>query len=358
MQRQHTSLLVNGRLVSDPSWRSSLRFHIVWKRVFLVLLSTLLLTGTNPVNQDGVSKLFKRTNGTESFRKNKFILGREKRFFDRRITNYGLFALEESFDSMILHGLLQSWTCSFNDNAIGEICDRLAANLCHQKPLIWDKSDRVYTAHRVICYLLIFSAIYFFCCPQCTRLLLPKRLDDLVTHTKLDSLASIFYRPHLVRDLSYANFIVHPTLTELNRVIPRLNSNSIFSTGSIDVDFFLGVFILVAIIGGGSNLLASKIDNRHAVYGFSPVCAACLAYWQRIILIRQRFLFSFGDQQITAAGMYWTNAAFIVFQNQDWYPRLIAWIVAGCAGTLLAKYHLENMTYFGDLMGFWKSWFP
>ena len=125
MQRQHTSLLVNGRLVSDPSWRSSLRFHIVWKRVFLVLLSTLLLTWTNPVNQDGVSKLLKRTNGTERFRKNKFILGREKRFFDRRITNYGLFALEESFDGMILHGLLQSWTCSFNDNAIGEICDRL-----------------------------------------------------------------------------------------------------------------------------------------------------------------------------------------------------------------------------------------
>jgi hypothetical protein len=148
----------------------------------------------------------------------------------------------------------------------------------------------------------------------------------------------------------YANLFVYPTLPEMNRIIPRLQKGSIVSTGDTNVDFGIGVFLLIVIIGGGCNILAFCLTKRY-VYGFSTASAASLAYYQRITMFRQSTLFYVLSQPVTAAGAYWSSLALMAVQNQhDWFPSMVAWLAAGCAGSVLAKYHLENVSFFGDVL--------
>jgi hypothetical protein len=141
----------------------------------------------------------------------------------------------------------------------------------------------------------------------------------------------------------------------MNRVIPQLQKGSIFSTGSNTYDFILAAIFLVLCVGGGCNILASRVTNTK-VHGFSSVIAASLAYYQRINMVRrQAILFFLLDQPVTAAGAYWTSVALLVVRNsrhQGWFPPLVAWLVAGWAGSMFAKYHLENMKLFGDIFKF------
>jgi hypothetical protein len=147
----------------------------------------------------------------------------------------------------------------------------------------------------------------------------------------------------------YANLCVYPALLETKRIIPRLQKGSIFSTGDTNVDFGIGVFLLIVIIGGGCNILASRLTKSY-VYGFSTVSAASLAYCQRITMVRQSTLFYLFDQPVTAVGAYWSSLALMAVQNQHhWFPSMVAWLAAGFAGSILAKYHLENISFFGDV---------
>jgi hypothetical protein len=218
-----------------------------------------------------------------------------------------------------------------------------ASNLSHKKTLLWDTNGRAHTAHRIICGLLLVSALASYCFPGAP-------LGQLFENQWLDGLASVFYRPHLFLDLLYANYAVHPALVEINRIIPRLHDRSIISTGYKTLDFWIGVVLLVFVIGGGSNLLASRVTGSR-VYGFSSVSAASLAYYQRITLVRRPILFFLWNQPVTAATAYWSSVAILVVrQNRDWFPPLLAWLSAGWAGSMLAKYHLENMMIFGDIL--------
>ena len=46
-----------------------------------------------------------------------------KRFLKPKVTNYGLYSIEERFDAVIVSGLLQSWTCSYYDRDLGPLCE-------------------------------------------------------------------------------------------------------------------------------------------------------------------------------------------------------------------------------------------
>jgi hypothetical protein len=115
------------------------------------------------------------------------------------------------------------------------------------------------------------------------------------------------------------------------------------------VDSGIGVFLLIVIIGGGCNILSSRLTKRY-VYGFSTASAASLAYCQRISMVRQSTLFYLLGQPVSAAGAYWGSLALMAVHNQhDWFPSMVAWLAAGCVGSVLAKYHLENVSFFGDV---------
>jgi hypothetical protein len=222
-----------------------------------------------------------------------------------------------------------------------------ANNMCHRKPLLWDPNDRVHTSHRLLCACLVLSALVRFWCPGAppTARLLPSPSADAL-------LVSPFYGGRggvplrLAMDLLYQTLFVYPALAEIDRIIPKLRSGSVFTvTGNRTWDYGLAVLVLVVGIGGGANLLAATVTKRGPVRGYSSVVAASLGYYQRIRAARSAVLVTVYGHEMTAAGAYWTGLAWIVAGQDggDWVPPLVSWLVSGLAGSVMANYHLDNV---------------
>lgn len=200
-----------------------------------------------------------------------------------------------------------------------------------------------------MCCILLLSSLYSFCCPTAP----PRRM---FSNPAADGfLASIFYPPHnLLHDLIYQTVCVYPALVEMASITPKLNRGSILCTGDETADFAIAVCLLLFVCGGGANVLASRIDGQGTyVTGFSPVVAASLAYYQRISVVRNTILMTMLGCDLTAGRLYWSSIGWIIFSYPNaWFPRLMAWLTAGLAGSFLAKYHLENMAVWGDVLKF------
>jgi hypothetical protein len=216
--------------------------------------------------------------------------------------------------------------------------------MAHGKPLVWDPSDQAHTAHRIICGLLILSVMASFCFPNSPRLF-------FFGNPYLDGLFSVFYRPNLLLDLLHANMSVYPALLKMSRILPELKKDSLlFSSSNHDLDFVLYILLLVIIIGGGCNIVASRVTDR-SCFGFNTTVAASLAYLHRISIYQNPVLCHIMGQPVTALGGYWSTLALSVMRNENWFTFLVAWLLAGLFGSGLAKYHLENM-WLGDVFKF------
>jgi hypothetical protein len=148
---------------------------------------------------------------------------------------------------------------------------------------------------------------------------------------------------------------MYPALVEINRIVPRLDKGSVlFNFGDVDLDFALAVVILIFVIGGGCNMVASRLTNR-IVYGLNSTIGASLAYYQQAALYRPviAILFRVYDQPITASGAYWTMLGLMmVTSNRGWFPGFVAWMLSGWVGLCYARYHLERQMWWGDLFHF------
>ncbi|KAG7363515.1 hypothetical protein IV203_026876 [Nitzschia inconspicua] len=327
----------DGSVIGDPSWiPKPWHAYIEWKRVACVMLPFLILLVTNPANQQAWRDYI-----SPSTKKSKWLAP--------RLTNFGIFSLEEKIEGVVISGLQHHVMCPFKSPRFGSTCEVLADKLCHQKPLLWDTTDKAYTTHRLLCWVLILSSLYGFCCPKAP----PRRF---FAHPVADGLlASVFYTPqYLLHDLANETFCVYPTLVEMNSILPKLNRSSILCTGDETVDFMISVGIMIFLFGGGSNVIASRIDRQGSyITGFFPVIAAALGYYQRINVIRTSILMNFFGCDLTATRLYWSSIGWIILTNPNsWFPRLIAWLTAGLAGSFLAKYHLENIAGWGDVWRF------
>jgi len=173
--------------------------------------------------------------------------------------------------------------------------------------------------------------------------------------------------------------VIYPLLVELNRIVPTLQKKLwVRPVGNDTIDFLLTILIFVFVIGGGSNVVASRISQRHVV-GFSSVSASALGYIQRIATSRNSrnsnaaILATFGStifgttgrqhqqqQQyaINSVQTYWSTLAwiFVAYPN-DWYPMIVVWLIAGLAGSLYGEFHLQNIdnaavVYYRELLNF------
>ena len=113
-----------------------------------------------------------------------------------------------------------------------------------------------------------------------------------------------------------------------------------------------------------SNLLASRIVGRW-LGGFSSVGAAGLGYLIRVsgrssssIPLLFATVFQDKDVRIGYAHAYWSHVAWTVIgcrRSDEWFPRLMPWLLGGLAGSILAEFHLEYidpMFPVRDLLGF------
>jgi hypothetical protein len=108
----------NGQIVRDPSFiRTPFWKFIVWKRVAFIFLPVFILWLTNPANQH----VLERTTFLFSSPPPKA----SSKWLTPRVTNYGIFSLEEKLDGVVVYGLHLSWLCSFNDPKIGPLCETI-----------------------------------------------------------------------------------------------------------------------------------------------------------------------------------------------------------------------------------------
>lgn len=346
-----SAYIVDGRVERGGSTsRLGVRTHflqyLLWNRVLFLLGVAALFIVTNPANshllENDTTPSYSQPTMMSYF--SSLIWGQD----EQGITNYLFFSVKDSYDALVFMALRESWACRYDDMDIGFVCDLLRPVLNHGKPVLWDESDPVHTAHRMLCWLLIFSAAASFCCPNPYD----GRLFD---NPFFDSLFSVFYRPHLLSDLFHESLTVYPALVELHNILPRLRSDSMWSTGDANLDFAVAVMLFVLGIGGGSNFIASQIlpkNSPHCITGFSPVVAASMAYCHRIRVLGPLVLFRLDVLSVNTSDLYWTELALIFLRGtRNTFPTMVAWLVAGLLGTALAKYQLENLVIWG---GFYK----
>ena len=422
--------MYEGRVVRDPSIKfsvSSFWKFVDWKRVVSLFLPVFLLVVTNPANSIlSTTKTFSPPSASASsssapsslllLASSWFVAGRP------RITNYGVFALHESLDGVTVLAVLSELSvCSFNDvrTRRGAFCESLADTLCHRKPLLLSEywynerssssssssssmtahhrnhgigsfaaalaKDRVFLVHRLICWILILTASFNFCCPRFP----PRRtisgylfyhpiIDDVLTSVLFSSRSSSSNN-NLVTDLLRHNFIIYPVLVELDRMVPQLAPRPsgwwygwiLRPTGQATADFLLTV-VLLMLLAGAANVLASRIttnqQHHRVVGGFASCTAAGLGYLQRCAHHqnhRSWILLAFGtqtllpvwgrnDTAINTVHVFWSSMAWMVVSSDHWYPRLVVWLVGGVVGTLLAEFHLQHIStavdYYQDFL--------
>lgn len=342
-----SAYIVNGRIErgninvnSRLGLRTLFLQYFSWGR-FVFLASVIgVLVATNPANVQALQP--------KEFSSPKTTFSSMFRLREKGTTNYVIFSVRESPYALIFMFLGESWSCRYDDMEIGNVCEHLSLVMNHGKPVLYDESDVVHTAHRIICWALIFSSAVSFCFPHVPR----GRLFD---NPFIDSLFSVFYRPHLIYDLLHANVAVYPSLVEMYRIFPLLRSDSTWSTGDLDVDFALAAILLIMGIGGGSNWIASQLLAKDdCISGFAPAVAASLAYSQRIAIMASPVLFFMeGFRPISSSDVYWLELVAILFRGtRDSFAMAIAWLFGGILGSALGKYHLENVVVWGRVFKF------
>ena len=366
------------------SYRAPLWKFVEWKRVAWILVPSVVLFVTNPGN--GILPVYL------SFSPKEWI-GRPS------VTNYGFFSVEEGIEGITISALLSrsDIVCPFYDPSIGPFCGSFADSMCHRKPFFpWEYPpvknyfrdllnhgfeleglldavsnflsalaiDRVHVFHRLLCATLVGSVVWNYCCPRFpsfSYLIFGNNAYTFVPLKVLNDLWTSLFFPSssLVRDLMYQNICVYPALVEMDRIVPKLKSTSwlVRPLGNETADFLLGLFLLVLVLGGGSNLLASKIVGRGRLVGFSSVGAVALGY-----LIRMNsggaggILATFQRRDVSYVHAYWSNLAWMFIGHpNDWYPRLVMWLVAGLAGSIFAEFqleHVDNLYAVKNILGF------
>ena len=260
------------------------------------------------------------------------------------------------------------------------------------RPFIWDMSDRVYTTNRIIYLLLIASSVFQYCFPTMPPIYVLYGGGGgrggvfgggSIARWVIRFLSAFDSTPNTILwDLVRMNTCIYPTLVTMSRIVPKLSSSStnksmfqslLSSQQPNDIQHltmdwnyvFWTIVVLFIGIGGGCNILTTKLTGGYRCRGLSTTVAASLAYIQRIssslgggYSFASPILFHImGRQQqpVTAVNGYWTILVTTIIYNsnsrQTW-PFVVSWLLGGFCGSLLAKYHLENLFVVGNILKF------
>uniref|UniRef100_A0A7R9WNT9 Peptidase S54 rhomboid domain-containing protein n=1 Tax=Craspedostauros australis TaxID=1486917 RepID=A0A7R9WNT9_9STRA len=264
-----------------------------------------------------------------------------------RLTNYGLFSLQQTHNSVIFRGAFVKAKCSYESWEVGDLCMEVAANLCNEQPLVWNPSNLAHTATRIFTAVLILSSLLSFCCYG--RAISLNTLDIPV----IGSILSLFANPNLILDGMVAHVFVGPALMDLHRILPRLQRSWWFDDQ--DSTFAICAIVLVIGIGSLSNAVARRLSRKHVV-GLNSVVAACIAYSSQINMNRTAVMFFVLNQPVTTVQTFWSlflwNVIHQVSKGNDPVPTIVTWMFSAWAGSLFAQYQLGNQLWWGDVLHF------
>jgi hypothetical protein len=119
--------IVNGQVQRGPERQGMRTYYwqyLSWRRVWQVVIIAAVVIATNPANQN----VFFANRQRSAYKRT------TSQLLSRRVTNYLFFSVEEKFESVVISALQQSWSCSYNDMAIGNFCDMIGESSLSQLP--------------------------------------------------------------------------------------------------------------------------------------------------------------------------------------------------------------------------------
>jgi len=257
------------------------------------------------------------------------------------LTNFEIFSLDKGYSSEgISIWILNTrfLICKY-DGPAGEICEWISENLCHGQTM-FDSKNRPFTAHRIICYLMIFSRIISIC----SRFgkYRPVASVHNLYYNPISIILSVISQPKL-EDFMFITILYYPFLTVIDKVI---------SNNFDEWHFFGIVFLIFFGIGGLVNLVSSKVTNKE-IYGVYGVISCALSYVNYLspkMKIIQVLGFNLTASDVLISyfilGLLDNSFNFLrkIFRFQTGYHSrcTVSWVLGAVAGSILGKYHYEN----------------
>lgn len=190
---------------------------------------------------------------------------------------------------------------------------------CHGKPLL-DWNDLTFTVNRLLCWVLMASMISPLFIHRAIRKSAP-----------FGVITSVLQQPTIF-DLIRVNLLVYPALVSMDRLI-----RSYLVIDGYTWRFLAAFFLLVFVIGGVCNQIASSFQQRQPIVGMGAAFAACLGYHRAV---SSKSLFQFADRPFSASTLFWLDASLLLMQaNQP--GQLVAWIMGGFAGNTFGHMHQQ-----------------
>jgi hypothetical protein len=111
--------------ITGGSHQNGRGHHFNFTRLWLVLSVIFVLALTNPANEVFFRALVhlpkRRPSGTRA--QSSTSGTKRTTFFQPRVTNYGLFSVEEKIGAVTIRGLGSSWVCPHGDAELAPLCD-------------------------------------------------------------------------------------------------------------------------------------------------------------------------------------------------------------------------------------------
>jgi hypothetical protein len=104
--------------------------YVNFTRLWLILSVLLVLALTNPANKGFFRALVHLPPRQSGTRIHPSTSGTKRTtFFQPRVTNYGLFSVEEKIGAVTMRGLGGSWVCPHGDAELAPLCDVIGKHI-------------------------------------------------------------------------------------------------------------------------------------------------------------------------------------------------------------------------------------
>ena len=292
-------------------------------------------------------------------------------FAMRRTTNYGLFCLQERTIQVVLHVGGQQWSCAYDEPLYGEwLCrDYLRDTMAHEKPLLWEATDRVYTLHRSIAWTLCCSTLLVACFATNPIRTTNSILGDTMLAILVDNRSHHKPLQSLLWKLLDLNMHIYPALTAMDHVILNQQPKSPFLLLPPPYNWYISLTLWFLLIVA-TNATTSFWSGGRPLLGFSAAAAAASGY---LAQYRNRVgnsgipWYTFPRSSPTGqsvAAISWSQVTWLTVTAvalRQSIPSAVAWLflhsVAGQAwarwqcATLRSDYYTATLSWFAGLWG-------
>jgi hypothetical protein len=278
----------------------------------------------------------------------------------RRVTNYGLFRLEEGYAEVTFQavGGRVQFDCPYDHADFGFVCEVLRDHFCHQKPLLYDPYDRVWTMHRGLAWTVVATTLLSLCFHRPDALLVSG-------NQLLDSLRSLFLPDapgptsnllsSAVWKLYDLSVFVYPVLRLMDEVIPYQGTSSVFRWFPNDDHNFWWSVAALFLVAAVVNALSKLWSGRAFLLKFKSVTAVSLGYWRAALETKPGpdVVFTLPVLGSVSIVQMCYTLLFVTFMQGSLETALFS-LLGYAVGGQLARYQYENIALSAVLGGIWR----